>query len=184
MDINYKLQKTNTKLIITSDENFEVGDVIYDFKDNVFRTCKISHFPDGITIIDKWCKKVIATQDIIDLSDLSEEEQTEISCFDVGVYAIKQSNKFSNVSKNDYVIGCIDGFRKSQELLSDKSFTLEDIIQILLDYTNQLQNMKFKGTAADTINQFVSQSLSKPKSWDIEFVEENGIFKITKIFKK
>lgn len=128
------LHKLREGFIITSDEHWETGDSLYDFKDNVFRTCKISHFPNGKEVKDRWCKKVIAQQDQIDFSGLSIDDQKKIGWFDVKKLAAKQVkgdnqafvNSPYNMENYGFDMYCT-GFQKAQYLLSDRMFTLEDM---------------------------------------------------------
>lgn len=66
------------------------------------------------------------------------------------------------------------GFQKTQELLSDRRFTLEEVELIFgLGAANHANG---KPSFEEVI-----QSLSQPKSWKVECIEENGKIKILRI---
>jgi hypothetical protein len=126
-------------------------------------------------------KIVIAQQDQIDFSALSEEEQKEIGWFDVEQWAWDNpclSRKevytlFNEVFKDRRIEGAYQisaskevykfntelrtlARRKAQELLSDRRFTLEDIRKAWKEGYNERN-----------LDDYI-QSLSQPKSWEIE----------------
>lgn len=154
------LHKLPEGYIITSDELFEIGDPLYDFRDNVYRTCKQSHFPNGLRVLDEWTKKVIAIKNQIDFSALSEEEQREIGWFDVKKLA---KQEIEGVDTKDVMcrLGFEWGFKKAQELQSDRMFTLKDISKAM-KYASEITNNKMK-----YMENYI-ESLSQPKSWKIE----------------
>lgn len=114
--------------------------------------------------------KVIAQQDQIDFSALSEEEQKEIGWFDVQKLA--QYYAKSRVDVSTAWGSYVDGFRKAQEIFSDRKFTLED-----------MRKCFFNGGYMKDENEWnhYIQSISQPKSWKIDGLWENNKFKITKI---
>jgi hypothetical protein len=101
---------------------------------------------------------IIAQQDQIDLSGLSEKEQKEIGWFDVEkLYPTLPVEKnqvisFANSLKKE-------GFQKAQELLSDRMFTLEDIRRAWKEGYNERN-----------LDEYI-QSLSQ-KSWSVEIEME------------
>ena len=80
--------------------------------------------------------KVIAQQDQIDFSALSEEEQKEIGWFDVASFAsvavICNGGLITTENEQEVAFSYYyQGFQKAQELLSDRRFTLEDVKKAL-----------------------------------------------------
>lgn len=69
----YTLHKIKESFIVTSNEAIQKEDLVLDDKFQIFEVDYI----DAYTKINPW-KKVIAQQDQIDFSSLSEEEQKEI----------------------------------------------------------------------------------------------------------
>jgi hypothetical protein len=96
-----------------------------------------------------------------DFSSLSPEDQKEIGWFDVEKLAIEyEKNHYDgDLGRGPIKIYC-DAFQKAQELLSDKRFTLEDIRKAL-----ELKNPFASYVDSD---EHIIQSLSQPKSWEVE----------------
>lgn len=171
---------TSSNNLITSNEKnkIEVNDPFlhitnadYSFHICIDRPAKQSVIGNnGIDYFLGNCKKVIAQQDQIDFSGLKEEEQKEIDWFDVQKLA--QYYAKSRVDVSTAWGSYVDGFRKAQELLSDRKFTLED-----------MKKCFFNGGYMKDENEWnhYIQSISKPKSWKIDGLWENNKFKITKI---
>jgi hypothetical protein len=132
--------------------------------------------------------KIIAQQDQIDFSALSEEKQKEIGWYDVDSFASEAviCNGGLITTENEQEVAFsyyYQGFQKAQELLShkvDKSL-LNDAL--MLGYLYAVKNTDKNGTKLleGEVKEKLIQSLSQPKSWDIECVKENGKIKITKI---
>lgn len=176
--IQYTLHKLPEGFILTSDEEIKRNHKYLSLKSMMI----FDHDYDDNKSLTDFDFKVIAQQDQIDFSALSEEEQQRIGWFDVGVYALKQSKKFAK-SETDYTLGCIDGFQKAQEL-SDRMFTLEDMI----DFTRMCRENDSRKLIEDkellqTTDLFEQwKSLSQPKSWKVKIeMEEYGT--IAKDFK-
>lgn len=143
--------------------------------------------------------KVVAQQEQIDFSALSEEGQKEIGWFDVeglaDCYAKGRPIRNRGLEKDGWVAtGFVHGFQKAVELLSDRRFTLTDVekaIQMsrtLIDGKSEFEVEDILGSADGTygvkvkyLEKQIIQSLSQPKSWTIECIEEYGKIKITKI---
>lgn len=174
------LHKLPEGFIITSDDDLAENILCYDVKLGLFIS---SHNFNSYNT--NLCKRVIAQQDQIDFSSLSEEEQKKISWFDVEKLAEDYSRKewedlYSTKgitgsergweTKDDFKAG----FQKTQELLSDRRFTLEEVELIFgLGAANHANG---KPSFEEVI-----QSLSQPKSWKVECIEENGKIKILRI---
>jgi hypothetical protein len=122
MKPTYTLHKLPEGFIVTSDENLNEGNTIINI--NNF---EIVENWQGHGSTD-WWRKVIAQQDQIDFSALSEEEQKKIGWFDIEMLVNQLFEKESNnILHPQYQmrLSFINGFQKAQELLSDRRFTLE-----------------------------------------------------------
>jgi hypothetical protein len=181
--MNLTLHKLPEGFIVTSDEHWKTDDSIYDFKDNVFRICKLSHLPNGEEVKDRWCKKVIAQQDQIDFSALTEEKQKEIGWFDVEKIQKEKFLEFRAMitetsEKNLFEIGIREGFQKAQELLSDRRVTLEVIRNVFAKtleiaptaetHTRMISDIEYRHYVMNTLFNKHFQEFIKPKSWEIE----------------
>ena len=165
----YTLHKLPEGFIITSDEEIKFPTDIYCFGENVKRlncqSTSCSH-----------CKKLIAQQYQIDFSALTEEEQRKIGWFDVKKYWLEDTKtiSFGSTNKNDHLNNYIKGFQKAQELLSDRKFTSEDMIDFARmcrenDFRKLIEDKELLQTK-DLFKQW--QSLSQPKSWKVELEME------------
>ena len=163
MKPTYTLHKLSEGYIVCSNEQIEKGSIVLetliDGKKELFEI----HTLNDIDLERQ--VKVIAQQDQIDFSALSEEEQKEIGWFDVEKLAYNYS--FATQSDPNWgttILSLIKGFQKAQELLSDRLFTLEEARHFfnegLLVPNKDIQN-------ADNIFNQVVQSLSQ-KSWKVE----------------
>jgi hypothetical protein len=182
--MKYKLHKLKNDFVITSDETLiKKGEPYYNTVNHqIFKL-------DGVVF--NHCKKVIAQQNQIDLSNLSEEKQKKIGWVNIEKLANNQypiSKRTYKPEENketyDYADSLIQinrhnfilGFQKAQELLSDRRFTLEDL------------KLAFEGGRLDKgnnwyggdVNQYI-QVISQPKSWDIEGEWIDDKFKINKL---
>ena len=162
----YTLHKLSEGFIITSDEQ-----QLRDYKGLMLNTVVNKLFTDmGVSLMRDF-KKVIAQQDQIDFSALSEEEQKEIGWFDVEKLANEYSDyetksKWGDIVRNTYK----EGFKKAQELLSDRKFTLDDILDAWeLGAKEGLPLTRQK-------KEDLIQSLSQPKSWSVELDVEHILF--------
>jgi hypothetical protein len=165
----YTLHKLPEGFIVTSNEQAKEGELGYiPFQGGDIKTV-------GKYFADDW-KKVIAQQDQIDFSALTEEEQKEIGWFDVEKEAMSYLDKNYSLSyerttwqklhEKTYTAG----FQKSQELLSDRRFTLDDMI----DCFNSAREYRMKNVFAyDEARDYI-QSL-QPKSWTIEVETEEYV---------
>jgi hypothetical protein len=164
----FELRKTSEGFIITSDEEIKDRDFTLSPTDNtVFQMHKVFVSVD----IGNY-KKVIAQQDQIDFSALSEEEQKEIGWFDVEKLASKE---YSPNIYNSYAIdGYKKGFQKSQELLSDRRFSLDEVRQSFWKCFEN-RGLGYSVTMGD-LEVELSKSLSQ-KSWKVEVeVEKETLY--------
>jgi hypothetical protein len=198
--MNYTLHKLQEGFIVTSDEEIKEGNKIYwngkafgGPNDNIYIEFSgiyeveesIGLGDGGITLptnlylkigynIDSYnCKKLIAQQDQINFSGLTEEEQKEIGWFDVEKICVKDLEglygTIPDIGHIDetYVSGFKTGFSVAQKLLSDRRFTLEDMNQsVFIGARNSTTPEK----AARELNNYI-QSLSK-QSWKVELEME------------
>lgn len=190
--MKYTLHKLPEGFIITSDETLRGSDLI------IWTGETVEHFPkQGIpqirhgcivesvnysgTLHEKW-KKVIAQQDQIEFSFLTEEEQKKIGWFDVTPLVNKHFEKYwdkengTKMTKDEITAemmtsllveqaSYVAGFQKAQELLSDRMFTSEEVKTAM----HLFHDREFK-TMNDVI-QFLSQS----KSWKVEIEMEEYV---------
>lgn len=183
--MKYILHKLPEGFIIISDEPLKVLDYFYFNIDGLQDILQVeSEFHLDRIKNHKENSKVIAQQEQIDFSVLSEEEQKEIGWFDIEKL-FKQSllnYKPESVYKSDILkdvinngisrnLGFRDGFEKgfikAQELLSDRMFTLEEARKIFDEGVATGVN---DWSRTPAFNEFI-QSLSQ-KSWKIELETE------------
>lgn len=177
--MNYKLHKLSEEFIIVSDELPYPNDIVLSTVTNTLVTFTNPRFFSENTYF-----KVIAQQNQIDFSSLSEEEQKKIGWFSLipTKYCIPNKHYISEDDKKCYDVGYVDGFLKAQELLSDKKFTLENIrkmLEIGFFYGRQfewdIQNGNKRIEEHNKIfNEFI-HSISKPKSWKVELEMEEYV---------
>jgi hypothetical protein len=152
----YELHKLQEGFIVTSDEEIKHKETWYN---PMTADIGINWHEKGIP--KEWSKtlKVIAQQDQIDFSFLSKEEQKEIGWFDIEKLAKEMLPDDSDWQRR---FDIIKGFQKAQELLSDRRFTLDDVLKIADKYHNIMCLYgNVKGIE-------YLQSLSQPKSWKVE----------------
>jgi len=173
----YTLHKLPERFILTSDEDIKQDDLMFtknplpDRPDTAVSKC--INYERWLLGDPKAWKKVIAQQDQIDFSELSEEKQKEIGWFDeiqIAESLLKSHPDFEAEGMSDYqngrFNGIIEGFQKAQELLSDRRFTLKEV-NYLIERCQELHPKYWENEI---------QSLSQ-KSWKVElemesFVEE------------
>jgi hypothetical protein len=128
----------------------------------------------------------------LDFSELKEEDVKRIGWFDVEKLA---ENEFPHIeiglseklAKEDvpYVPrkqreAFELGFQKALELTSDRRFTEDDIKQAY--YQGRKDAVNSVTNKLDFINpDDYIKSISQPKSWEVEYKEENGVYKVLKI---
>jgi hypothetical protein len=180
------LHKLSEGFIITSDEEKQVLDLVWN--PDVKKKLRVSNvfMPHG--------DKIIAQEDKIDFSSLSIDEQKEIGFIDYGVLEFEyfqELEKRRKIAKNftgqvagrhpdafghSEMIhmnrGYIEGVQKAQELLSDKLFTLDDVVKIVHMWDNHINIHEEDKGSISTIKEFI-ESLSQPKSWKVEIEMED-----------
>ena len=130
-----------------------------------------------------------------DFSLLSEEDAKRIGWFDVEglAYRHRRSYQDSFEGMNECIMndaihqqrGYVAGSQKHAELTADRRFTLEieklkrDLKHDLRESVSTINKQMFEG-ALWGLEKLI-QSLSQPKSWEVEYKEENGVYKVTKI---
>jgi len=171
--INYILYKLKEGFVVTSDEEpFNTDLCLYSNQE-------ILPFDGNLGEIWNYelCKKVIAQQDQIDLFSLSEEEQKEIGWFDVEKL-YKQYFPKLNQSKEREIgekTGFEIGFKLAQELLSDRRFTEKDLRNSYGQGVND-------GSANIWNEEKCIRSLSQPKLWKVDIIQDCNKVTITKIY--
>lgn len=150
MKPEYTLHKLPEGFILTSNEGIEIGNQVYPKTENIYggnqistclsfgKGCWSEHIITELTGEEGYhpahLLKVVAQQGQIDFSNLSEKEQKEIEWFDLeklyptgdkGAMSMPSTREINNSLRQE-------GFKKAQELLSDKMFTLDDISKIFI----------------------------------------------------
>jgi hypothetical protein len=175
--MNYTLHKLPSKFIITSDEKIQEGDLMLSHSKTICRAGN-STLVNMTSIDNTKCQKVIAEEEQINFSRLSEEVCKKIGWFDVHKIAWDITDqKYPYVSDDDdsntqeefdrwnaHWMGFKGGFNKAQELLSDRMFTLEDIKNAFNAGENYENTQKYPNAPDE--NQYI-KSLN---SWKIELL--------------
>jgi hypothetical protein len=171
----YTLHKLPEGFIVTSDEILNEGNTIINI--NNF---EIVENWQGHGSTD-WWKKVIAQQDQIDFSGLSEEEQKEIGWVDwLRIAVLSEDAEIEKIGQeyhsHSWYKGVEFGFQKAQELLSDKIFTLEDIEKAikfgqLSEKESTSKLFEKRGLVKTEFTKQFIQSLYK-NSWQVELEME------------
>lgn len=146
----------------------------------------------GVSLMGDF-KKVLTQSP--DFSLLSEEDAKRIGWFDVEglAYRHRRSYQDSFEGMNECIMndaihqqrGYVAGFQKHAELTADRRFTEEieklkrDLKHDLRESVSTINKQMFEG-ALWGLEKLI-QSLSQPKSWEVEYKEENGVYKVTKI---
>jgi hypothetical protein len=165
----FTLHKLPEGFIVTSDQKDTIGYLPVVLT----RFNEFEETADGDDVYDhmqKGSKIVIALPDQIDFSSLSPEIQKEIGWFDVTGYADNHTSKLllTTEGRTQRWWGIHEGFRKAQELLSDRKFTKDELINMfILGGKHKMQNPeKFMDKCDEII-----ESLSH-KSWKVELEME------------
>lgn len=178
--MNCKLHKISKEFVITSDEFPYPNDIVLSTVTNTLVT-----FTDPRFFSENTYFKVIAQQNQIDFSSLSEEEQKKIGWFSLipTKYCIPNKHYISEDDKKCYDVGYVDGFLKALELLSDRVFTLEHIRKAIkygsdfafsCTHSSDYMTKEELKNAEQSEEQFI-QSLSQSKSWKIEIEMEQYV---------
>lgn len=190
------LYKLKEGYVLCSDEEIQEGDTIlhqrhgvsniHKAREIVGKSIVIGQYKESSCWID-YSKKVLTQSPT--LSSLSPDEQKEIGWFDAEEFA--EQAFIDKFKRSPIIMGSVEadsswlntwanGFQKALELTADRRFTEEDMLKAMLLCTvNNWQDyslLKTKKWADDYI-----QSLSQPKSWEVEYQEENGVYKILSI---
>jgi len=176
------LYKLKEGYVLCSDEEIKEGNL---FMHPDFLIERASRDLDG-----RGLKKVLTQSP--DLSLLSEEDANRIGWFDTQkIFKEESETKFGSQLFIDYAT---IGFQKALELTSDRRFTKRDMIAAYHDGSNS--GAEYESSCGDyddleVINEahryvenqereFI-QSLSQPKSWEVEYKEENGVYKVLSV---
>lgn len=123
-----------------------------------------------------------------DFSLLSEEDAKRIGWFDVEKY-VSFLDTPESLDQYSYDMGVVHGFQKALELTADRRFTEDDLLKAIslakvAKTSDGLINMDnwisdgYEGAESAYSSKEIIQSLSQPKSWEVE-IDEN--FKVLKI---
>lgn len=161
------LHKLKEGFIVTSDEPITMSDTLKDcyylFKNEVVKR-EYTHPTESL--------KVIAQQDQIDFSTLSEEEQKEVGWFDVDKLALDRYpiTQFEDEFDYRFRMGFNEGFRKAQELLSDNVCPTKELLDFINNEDNHTEG-ELGNSCIDvnTLINFVTQT----KSWEVEVEMES-----------
>jgi len=139
--------------------------------------------------INEITKQVIAQQDQIDFSNLTEKEQEEIGWFT----QIIRNNAFEHANKHNkencghkLIMAYIEGFKKAQEVLSDRRFTLAEVEKLMYWSAEMASGKRDSGHGYTQIVQELENKikyLSQPKSWNIEIETECSVCGLTGVHK-
>jgi hypothetical protein len=156
----FELHKLKEGFIVSSNEEIKENDyVIEDIGGTIYGPI------DRESIVEN-PKKVIVQQDQIDFSGLLEEEQKEIGWFDVEkLYPTKSIEKQSPYTAFNNQLRQ-QGFQKAQELLSDRRFTENELIEAIIMAQEYTQGHGHVYNSSEII-----QSISQ-KSWKVELEME------------
>lgn len=127
-----QLHKTQQGFIVTSGEDIKKGDSVFDVIERNTRTVESSEYALQMNMVKSGESsghprfKVIAQQHQLDFSAISDEKCKEIGYFDWKKYCDLADGKYGTNAHSYYL-----GFKKMQELLSDRVFTLEDVANYL-----------------------------------------------------
>ena len=192
MKPEYTLHPTKEGFIVTSNEQFKIGDInvpsdvisINEFSNTSFEDLEV------VNNKNNGYKKVIAQQDQLDFSEVPEERQREIGYFDVEKFANNCDKSNCRNFKREHTLtetyeGIIDGFKigfqKHAKLTSDRRFTEEHIrkaIHFGIDRCHY--GLSHETPSKHTIINEYIQSLSN-QSWPVEIEFTDGKVKILEI---
>jgi hypothetical protein len=166
------LHKLPEGFIVTSDEKPEIGELYIDDTNLIRRSVMGSG--------TYWAnrnryQKVIAQQDQIDFSALTEEEQKEIGWWDVEKLTsfYYGENRGTVENEDGFRKGFPLGFQKSQELLSDRRFTLEKVGELLQQIVRIIPEQELrKWTKESFVKHFAALQNC---SWTIEVEMEEYV---------
>lgn len=168
------LYKLKQGYVLCSDEEQKEGDCI------IHKTLleKITRCPDKYGSTQEHWYKVLTQSP--DFSELSEEDAKRIGWFDVDRMANTDCNE---LTYNDYKHLCIRGykvgFKKALELTG--SFTEEQVENLLIELSTETatEDGSLSDGSPAKIFRWVKDKLSQ--HWEVEYKEENGVYKVTKI---
>ena len=159
-----KLIKLPEGYIIVSDLRTKENDVYWSRLSNTIGITA----PNGISNIN--LDKVIASTFHPELPqiefDLSDEDTNKIDLTDLEHLARATPN-ISKHSKQSYIPGFIEGFKKAQELLLDKMFSLEDMKECWYEKMKS-DDEKGKRFKWDSFEEYIESVQQKSKQWNIE----------------
>ena len=178
------LYKLKEGWVLCSDEELPVG-----YRGSMFFT-KDGFLTETIGIHLAGLFRKVLTQSP-DFSLLSEEDAKRIGWFDVRkICDFIHLELYHDISDASFEDGFEKGFQKALELTVDRRFTEEDMIEMFRRGMEYIRNKPVYQT--DTWGEGIiliakakasMKSLSQPKSWEVEYNEQNGVFKILNLIK-
>jgi hypothetical protein len=115
-----------------------------------------------------------------DFSLLSEEYAKRIGWFDYSAFSNSVTNQVEDVHIKALLVAAMRvTYLKALEL-TDRRFTEEDMREAIAEAWNSCEDNEDEETFTQALNRIV-QSLSQHKSWEVEYKEENGVYKVLKI---
>jgi hypothetical protein len=166
MKPTFELHKLKEEFIITSHEDIQEDDFVFANDTNVIFRCNNHEANSAIPQFKNLYEKLTAQQDQIDFSGLLEKEQKEIGWFDVEKLAKEMLPDDSDWQRR---FDLIKGFQKAQELLSDRRFTEDNLVDAITMAQEYTQGHGHVYNSSEII-----QSLSQ-KSWKVELEMEEYI---------
>lgn len=112
-----------------------------------------------------------------DFSLLSEENAKEIGWFDVRkICDFIHLELYHDISDASFEDGFEKGFQKHAELTADRRFTEEDMYEAI-----SMAQEFTQGHGHDYSASEIMEKLFQPKSWSVEYKEENGVYKVLSV---
>jgi hypothetical protein len=174
------LYKLKEGYVLCNNEDIKDNDIVLVNKkwhDNVLRI-----FTTVFGGTKEGCKKVLSQSP--DFSLLSEEDVKRIGWFDVEKVIKEHMGLLQMVVVPVEPVVHFESlkeiFQKALELTADRRFTEDDIKQAY--YQGRKDAVNSVTNKLDFINpDDYIKSISQPKSWEVEYKEENGVYKVLKI---
>jgi hypothetical protein len=169
--MEFTLHKLPKGFIITSDEEIKEGDLKYDIDGDIGTALgkDMREFAGD--------KKVIAQQDQIYFFSLPEEQLKKIGWFELNDLAFNDIKGFKPITDHPFEARIRaeewkKGFRKAEELLSDKMFTLEDMRRVMeqgILYGRKFEwDIQHGKERFEEHNELFDKLTQRSKSWKVE----------------
>lgn len=192
------LYKLKEGYVLCSDEEIKEGDTIlhqshgvcniHKAREIVGKSIVIGQNKESSCWID-YSKKVLTQSS--DFSLMSEEDAKRIGWFDVEKWADNEATQRYKIKTSPietyremihqrlgFYEGLQAGFQKALELTEDRRFTEDDMREAMLLLSRRL--LTRDKTSAQKVEEII-ESFYTPKSWEVEYKEENEVYKILSI---